>query len=91
MNDSNERTELMSDNKVQIEKLVEQIESLPTLPVISQRIIEIAGKEDSTIQDMAFIIEKDQALATKVLKIANSTFYSNCVIRLSLRPAWKQS
>ena len=53
----------MSDNR-QIDKLVGQIESLPTLPVISQRIMEIAGKEDSTIQDMAFIIEKDQALAT---------------------------
>lgn len=65
----------MSDNKRQIDKLVDQIESLPTLPVISQKIMEIAGKEDSTIQDMAFIIEKDQALATKVLKIANSSFY----------------
>ena len=65
----------MSKNNRQIEKLVDQIESLPTLPVISQRIMEIAGKEDSTIQDMAFIIEKDQALATKVLKIANSSFY----------------
>ena len=47
----------MSDNKEQIEGLVDRIESLPTLPVISQRIMEIAGKEDSTIQDMAYIIE----------------------------------
>ena len=51
------------------------IESIPTLPIISQKIMEITGDEDASFKKLVGIVEKDQALAVKILKVANSAFY----------------
>jgi len=43
--------------------------------MVSQRIMEIAGDEKASFKDFVRIIEKDQALAAKILRVANSAFY----------------
>jgi len=59
-----------------IDRVIKKIESLPTLPIISQKVIEIAGNENTSFKDLVSIIEKDQSLTLKILKVANSSFYS---------------
>lgn len=48
---------------------------LPTLPVVASNIITLAGKDDTTAQELAEFIHQDQAITNKVLKLANSAYY----------------
>jgi len=58
-----------------IDQIIQQIEHLPTLPVVSQQIQELVKNKDVTIKDLENLIEKDAPLATKILRIVNSSFY----------------
>ncbi len=57
------------------DKLVKRIKQIPTLPIISQKIMSIVGNENASFKELVQIISKDQALAVKILKVANSAFY----------------
>ena len=59
----------------QLRKIVEDVRDLPTLPTIASTVSRLATADDSTATDIADIIGNDQALAAKILKIANSAFY----------------
>lgn len=48
---------------------------LPTLPVVAQNIIRISRSPDSSAKELAAFIGNDQALANKVLRMANSSYY----------------
>ena len=61
------------------DELLEQIlvcPSLPSLPAVALRVIELAGKSDVVMKELASTIEQDQGLAAKVLRTVNSSFYS---------------
>lgn len=49
---------------------------LPTLPKVANRLLGILNNEDALVKDLADCIDKDPALATKVLRAANSAFYA---------------
>jgi len=49
--------------------------SLPTLPVVVNNIIVTARSEKTSAQDLADFIMNDQAISTRVLRIANSAYY----------------
>ncbi len=51
------------------------IEGIPTLPVVSRKIMEITSDERASFKELVSVVEKDQALAVKILKVANSAFY----------------
>ncbi len=55
--------------------LIGGIDSLPTLPHVASQIMEAAMSSGSSIRNIAEILSKDPALASKVLKVANSAFY----------------
>ncbi|HVX83665.1 MAG TPA: GGDEF domain-containing protein [Phycisphaerae bacterium] len=60
-------------------QLLERIKSsasLPSLPVIALRTLELARKEDVTIDELAELISHDPALSSKILKTANSPLYA---------------
>ncbi|MFI5378765.1 MAG: HDOD domain-containing protein [Tepidisphaerales bacterium] len=60
-------------------KLLEKIRecpSLPTLPAIALRVLELARAEHSDTSEVARIIMKDPALSSKILKTVNSSFYA---------------
>ena len=61
----------------QLEKVVTRIEQLPTLPIVSQKIMELMANDDISFKDIVNVIENDQSLALKILKIANSAFYGS--------------
>jgi HD-like signal output (HDOD) protein len=56
-------------------QLINKIDSLPTLPTIYYRLLEVMNNPRSTAIDVADVITKDQASAAKVLKAANSPIY----------------
>lgn len=58
-----------------IDRYVQGIEQIPTLPIVSKQIMVLLGDENASMKKIAGLIEKDQALAVKILKVANSAFY----------------
>lgn len=54
---------------------ISQIKELPSLTRSMQRIIEIIHSEVESASELESIIGYDQALAAKILRIANSTYY----------------
>jgi HD-like signal output (HDOD) protein len=60
-----------------------EIQNLPTLPEIVLRIQELVMSEEGDAALLAKIIEQDPALTTKVLKVANSSFYGTTRGRIS--------
>jgi two-component system, cell cycle response regulator len=49
---------------------------LPTLPIIATKLLALTAQEDTTLTDIANLIAQDVGLSTKVLRVANSAFYS---------------
>lgn len=49
---------------------------LPTLPVIAAKLLTLTAREETTLSDIADLISQDTALTTKILRVANSSFYS---------------
>jgi len=58
-----------------IDTLIQKVDQIPTLPIVSNQIMGLLSDENVSIKKVAGLIEKDQALAVKILKIANSAFY----------------
>src|SRR5215210_7549426 len=60
------------------ESLVARIRAcpnLPSLPAIAMQVLELTQKADVDIAEIARIISKDAALAGKILRTVNSSFY----------------
>lgn len=49
---------------------------LPSPPLIAVRILEEVRRDDFTFLDLAYLIESDPALTARVLRAANSSFFS---------------
>ena len=49
--------------------------NLPTLPAVAMKVLELTNKPDVQLKEVAAVIEHDQAIATKVLRTINSSFY----------------
>lgn len=56
-------------------KRLERIEDLPTLPVIASKVNSMIQDYDVSINKLSEIIEMDQAIMTKILKLVNSAFF----------------
>ncbi|NPA49521.1 MAG: HDOD domain-containing protein [Thermodesulfobacteria bacterium] len=65
----------MNDTKRKIKKRLRSLQSLPTLPPIVGKLTKLIGDENATANQVAALIEKDQVLTSKVLKMVNSAFY----------------
>jgi len=50
--------------------------SLPTLSKVASKLIEITGREETTINEITQLIAQDVSLSAKVLKVVNSAFYN---------------
>jgi HD-like signal output (HDOD) protein len=55
--------------------IFEKIESIPTLPVIVERLNSIIYKPQTNAKEVAKILSMDPALSSKTLRIVNSAFY----------------
>lgn len=61
-------------NQELLEKILE-CPTLPTLPAVAVRVLELTQTKDVSMDELASTIQKDQALTAKVLKTVNSSFY----------------
>lgn len=59
-----------------VEHKLDNISSLPTLPVIAANLLEKLKNHSISMQHISTIMENDPAITTKVLKVANSAYYS---------------
>jgi putative nucleotidyltransferase with HDIG domain len=53
------------------------IRDLPTLPVIAQKILTLAGDDDASIKQLTALISSDQSLSLRILALANSAYYGH--------------
>ena len=58
-----------------LQKKIERISNLPTLPEIVVRVMRIINNKESSSRDLAGAVEQDVALSAKILRLANSAFY----------------
>ncbi|MGQ9881089.1 MAG: HDOD domain-containing protein [Armatimonadota bacterium] len=58
-----------------LQQLVQTIRDLPALPEVVVRVMRLAEDPRSDAQSIARVIATDQAMAARVLKLANSAFY----------------
>ena len=49
--------------------------NMPTLPAVAVRILELTGRRDVELSEIAKVVENDPAIASRVLKTVNSSFY----------------
>ncbi|MCP3932873.1 MAG: HDOD domain-containing protein, partial [Bacteroidetes bacterium] len=56
-------------------KKLDRIEELPTLPAIALQVNAMLQDYDTSIKELTDVIEKDQAIVPKILKLVNSAFF----------------
>lgn len=56
-------------------RIMTVMRNLPPLPEVTRQLMSVMGDESSSAADVAKVLSSDQALAGKVLKLANSSFY----------------
>lgn len=56
-------------------KQLDEVKTLPTLPHILLRLMEICSRDDALISDVAAIVEQDPSLSAKILSMVNSPLY----------------
>lgn len=54
---------------------LECVDTLPTLPTVFTKVSELIGKPNVTAKQLAEVIQADQAISMKLLKIVNSPFF----------------
>ncbi len=65
----------MTTQEAVLQKVIES-GSLPTLSTVASTLINITGREETTIYDISKLIAQDVSLSTKILKVVNSSFYN---------------
>ena len=81
-------------NNERIEKVLATSTGLPTLPGVAMKIIELLNDDDVDLDALTHAIQRDPALAAKLLRVANSPIYGSrrevesihqAVVRLGLK------
>ena len=60
----------------QIEDIISKVKKLPTLPMVANKVNNLIQDPTCTAIKLAEVIDKDQSLTTRVLRLVNSAFYS---------------
>jgi diguanylate cyclase (GGDEF)-like protein len=56
-------------------KALTQAENLPSLPAVAVEVLRLCEDEDSTVKDLVSAVQRDPALAMRMLKLANSPLF----------------
>ncbi|MBI5055203.1 MAG: HDOD domain-containing protein [Nitrospirae bacterium] len=56
---------------------IQQIKTLPTIPVIAQQILSLVGDDLVSISKLEKIVENDPAISAKILSVANSAYFAS--------------
>lgn len=58
--------------------IIDKVQKLPTLPAVANKITKLIKDPTCTAIKVSQVINKDQSLTTRVLRLVNSAFYSLC-------------
>lgn len=58
-----------------IKTLSRMDQDLPTIPVVLSQIMHLTASDDTSVPDLTRVLNQDQALTTRILRVANSAFY----------------
>lgn len=58
-----------------IDKILDRVRDFPTLPTMFVKLLDMIANPNTNIQDLAVLISKDVAIASKVLQVVNSPLY----------------
>jgi putative nucleotidyltransferase with HDIG domain len=81
-----------------IRELIRNIDQLPSMPSVITELIELTSNPDANLDGILDLIEKDQALTAKLLKLCNSSYYGlskqvstlrNAVVLLGFKTVYK--
>ncbi len=61
--------------ELSLQDIVQKVEELPALPHVTYRVMRLTSDPQTSIQQLANMIVKDQVLTAKVLRMANSAYY----------------
>jgi putative nucleotidyltransferase with HDIG domain len=59
----------------ELELIIMTASDLPTIPVVASKVMQLVESETATAEEMARVVASDPAVAARVLKISNSSFY----------------
>jgi HD-like signal output (HDOD) protein len=59
----------------ELKQRISKLSELPTLPQVVQTVVAKIAQPSTSAEDLARVLERDQVLAAKVLRLANSPFY----------------
>ncbi|MGD9209654.1 MAG: HDOD domain-containing protein [Desulfobacteraceae bacterium] len=62
------------DKKIILQKL-DRAKNLPTLPTVALKVNEMLNDYDVSVDQLTKVLEKDQSIVLKLLKLVNSAFY----------------
>ncbi|MGM0443713.1 MAG: HDOD domain-containing protein [Fibrobacterota bacterium] len=65
----------MKDIEKKIRFIASKISTIPTLPTVISRMIEMVDNPNTNARRLARVISSDQSLTARILKMANSAFY----------------
>ena len=65
----------MRKDPASLNKILDKLDELPTLPVVIQQILSLLENPNSTAKDINEVIKNDQSLTLKTLKLVNSSYY----------------
>ncbi len=54
---------------------IQSTENLPSLPAIALQVLQLSRRTDTSVEELAAVIERDPALAAKLLKVVNSPLF----------------
>lgn len=57
-------------------RLITDRDELPTVPEVAQRLMQIVNKETANSAELVALLTRDQALAAKLLRLANGAFFA---------------
>jgi HD-like signal output (HDOD) protein len=69
------------------QKVLDLVDNMPTLPDTATRAMAMANDPNSSFADLARLIEADAAIATGLLRVANSTLYAGGLPAVKLQQA----
>lgn len=70
-----------------MEKIIKTSKALPPMPQIIARANEVLSSDNAGFKEISQVLETDQAMATRVLRIANSAYYGVSVPVTSVQQA----
>jgi HD-like signal output (HDOD) protein len=69
------QTEKLPSGEALKKKILRSVGDLPPMPQTIHKVREIMANPNSSFKDLAGVLETDQAIAARVLKMANSAYY----------------